>query len=90
MADFDDDLLALAGDESEGEEQGTQASDLEGSRSPSPPTARSQSPRNSPPPASIDDRSSKAPARRGVASKATSKSTTQRRKVDVSEEEGEA
>jgi hypothetical protein len=90
MADFDDDLLALAGDESEGEEQETLASDPGASRSPSPPDARSPSPRDSPPQPATDDKSSKPPARRGVASKATSKGVTKRRKADESEEEGEA
>jgi hypothetical protein len=90
MADFEDDLLALAGDESEGEEQEELLSDAPGSKSRSPSAARSPSPHNSTPLPSTEDISSKTPARRGVASKSTSKGTSKRRKADESEEEGEA
>jgi len=90
MADFDDDLLALAGDESEGEEQEELRSEAGASRSPSPAPARSPSPQHSPPRPSTEDKPAKTAARRGVATKAMSKGTAKRRKPDESEEEGEA
>lgn len=91
MADFDDDLLALAGDESEGEEQEELRSDAGPSRSRSPTPARSPSPANSPPRPSTEDKASKVPTRRGATSKGmATKVATKRRKADESEEEGEA
>jgi hypothetical protein len=86
MADLlDDELLALAGDESEGEQE--DGSDAGHSRSPSPAVARSPSPQHSLPDTSAETKSSKTPARRGAT---TSKTGAKRRKADESEEEGEA
>jgi hypothetical protein len=86
MADLlDDELLALAGDESEGEQE--DGSGAGHSRSPSPAPARSPSPQHSPPDNSTESKSSKPTARRGAS---MAKAGTKRRKVDESEEEGEA
>lgn len=79
--DLDDQLLALAGDESASEQEN--ASDAGHSRSPSPAAARSPSPQRSLPDTTADGKSSKTAARRGA-------TMTKRRKVDESEEEGEA
>ena len=89
MSDLDDELLAMAGDESEGENEEA-ISDAGGhSASPPPVAARSPTPQHSPPRPSIES-STKQPTRRSMAQKGAAKGGPKRRKVDESEEEGEA